>query len=515
MKRSKRLALAGLSVFATLALAACGTTPATDEPGTVSDSQSLTVASSAFPSNLDPHAQNESAAAIINRHIFQTLVTQTPDMEIAPNLAESWHNVDDRTVEFKIREGVTFHNGQPLTSQDVVFSIIRALESGVVSHIVGMIDPDSVVAIDDYTVQIGTVEPFSPLLNHLSHPAASVLPYGTELQDEAFADSPIGSGPFKYAGRAAGDFVRIERFDDFVGEASTLEEITFRTIVEDSTRVIALETGEVDLVLNVAPSDVRRVEDTDGLTLLREPDLRTEYLGFNFNNEFLANPLVRRAISHAIDYDGIISAVFEGIGTRARGPLAPTVFGFYDGLEGYETDMDLARELLAEAGYEDGDISLLFLVDENQQRNQMATIIANSLRQIGIEVDIQTRDWSTYLTDTGDGVHDLFLLGWTTVTGDADYGLNALFHTNNIGAAGNRTFYSNPELDDLIDRAQLETDEATRLELYREAQQIIVEDAPWAFIRHGENIVGVSNRVQNFQLHPAAHHELTYVVLGQ
>jgi len=511
MFRLKRATLAGATILATAWLGACSTNNAGTAAG---EGNVLRVAQQAFPSTLDPHDANESAAAIVHRHLFQTLVTQTPEMEIVPNLATSWQQVNDTTIEFTLRQGVTFHNGDELTADDVVFSLLRALDNPRVSHIVGMLDASTVEAVDRYTVRVGTAEPFSPLLNHLSHPAGSIVPQQliTEIGDAAFADNPVGSGPFQYASRIHGDFVELDRFEDYTGTATDLDGMIFRTIIEGSSRIIELETGEIDVVLAVDPSDVSRVDNDANLVLHRAPDLRTEYLGFNVNNEYLSNVLVRRAIAHAINTEDIIHAVFEGIGARALGPIGPNVFGAYAGVEGHAFDPALSLELLAEAGLADG-FELNFLIDEAPLRVAQATIIQNQLAQIGITASITTRDWATYIQETGEGAHDIFLLGWTTVTGDADYGLYALFHSRNAGAPGNRSFFENAELDALLDEAKATTDEATRIELYRQAQLIIVEEAPWAFIRHGENIVGLSGRVQNFELHPAAHHNLSVISL--
>lgn len=514
MSRSKKLSLLGvgiLSIGYLASLSACGSA----STGASAGGNTLRVAAAAFPSTLDPHGGNEAAAAIVNRQVFETLVYQNTAMEIQPGLAKSWEYVDDRTIEFKLEEGVTFHNGEAFTAEDVVFSLNRALDSTFISHIVEMIDRDSLEAVDDYTVRVGTTEPFSPLLSHLSHPATAILDEGTVMDaGETFADHPIGTGPFKYEDRVYGETITLVRNEDYYKDLATIDGIEFRTISEGSSRLIALETDEVDINLAVDPADVKRVEEDSHLTLVRDADLSTSYLGFNVSKEPFNNKLVRQAINYAVDVEGMIEAVYEGIGARAVGPIGSAVFGYHNNLAPYEYNPEKAKELLAEAGYPDG-FTTTILTDENNVRVALATVIQNQLAAIGIQADVNQREWATYISETAEGKTDMFLLSWSTVTGDADYGLDALFHSRNKGAAGNRTFYENAQVDRLLDEGKVVTDEGKRLAIYEEVQEIIVEEAPWLFIRHGENLVGINNRVENFELHPAAHHNLSQIKLAE
>lgn len=464
---------------------------------------------------LDPHGQNDQPSSRVRVQMFDTLLMQTKDLEYVPLLATEWTQVDDLTIEFKLREGVKWHNGEDFTADDVVYSLRRAIESPSVGQIVDMINPDKVEKVDDLTVRVGTDEPFGPLLAHLSHPAISMV------NEKAVTDAgdnvditPVGTGPYKLKNWARGDYVELERNDDYWGEPAKTKYITFRNVSENANRTIELETGGVHIAYDIAPNDVSKIEDNADLTLVRDANFSTTYIGFNASKEPFDKPEVRQAINHAVNMDEIVEAVYFGVGNKAAGPLGSNVAFANQDLEPYEYNPELAKEMLAEAGYPDG-FDLVIWTNDNQVRQDIAEIVQNQLQQIGINASMEVLEWGSYLANTAAGEHDMFILGWTTVTGDADYGLYALFHSSQFGDAGNRTFYKNDRVDELLDIGRTSVVEADRAAAYQEVQEIIREDAPWIFTWNGEDLVGTSNKISGFELHPAGHYRLHNVVLGQ
>ncbi|GAK00949.1 ABC transporter substrate-binding protein [Geomicrobium sp. JCM 19055] len=206
------------------------------------------------------------------------------------------------------------------------------------------------------------------------------------------------------------------------------------------------------------------------------------YIGFNTEAEPFDDVRVRQAVSLAVDNDTLVEGIYEGYGTAAKGPINDLTFGFDDGLDDIGYDPDRARELLEEAGYEDGLDITFSMNSDNPIRQQTAEIVQDQLSEIGINATLENVEWGAYLDQTGAGNSQMFILGWVTVTGDADYGMYSLFHSSQHGDPGNRSFYTNEEVDELLDQARQSTDDAEREDLYSQVQEILIEEAPM-FIR--------------------------------
>ena len=210
---------------------------------------------------------------------------------------------------------------------------------------------------------------------------------------------------------------------------------------------------------------------------------------------------VRQALSMAINKDEIISGIYEGIGIPAVGPLAPNVFGFDASVKPIEHNLDKAKELMKEAGLENG-FSTTIWTNDNPERIKMAEYAQSKLKELNVEVEIEVVEWEAYLAQTAEGKHDMFILGWSTVTADADYGLYLLFHSANVGEPGNRTFLKDEELDQLLSDGRKENDPEKRKALYKQAQEKLIELAPMLYIHHQEYLDGVSDKVKGYWRHP-------------
>lgn len=357
----------------------------------------LRVANSAEPVTMDIQKTNDQATTKIAKQIYETLIVQTTDLELVPGLATEWEEVEDNVYEFKLREGVTWHNGEPFTAEDVAFTLQRALESPSIGHIVAAIDGEQIEVVDDHTIRIGTKEGFGPFLTHLSHSATAILNKKAveEAGDNYGVSVVVGTGPFVFDEWVSGTEFTVNRNEDYWGEPAGVERIEFLTIADPNVRLIELESGTIDIAFDIAPSDLQAVEDNPDLTLLHTPNLGTEYLGLSEKNDTpLRDVKVRQAIAHAIDVPAIINVVFQGIGQQMSGPINELVFGFNEDLQPYERNVDLAKELLKEAGYEGGGFKLsLYVGDNNQERIRVAQIISEALAEIGIEVEISQLEW--------------------------------------------------------------------------------------------------------------------------
>lgn len=531
----KSLLLSSLTAAALL-LAACGTDDSdpvgddeatgTEETTEGSEGGDLVIAQLSDAVSLDPHGSNDTPSSNVAYNIYESLLVTDENMELQPGLATDWEAVDDLTWQFTLREDVTFHDGSDFNADVVKANFDRILDDEIASpraFLYEMVEEINVV--DDYTIEFVTEYPFSPLPAHISHNGGGIMSADIIEEDyAALADgeepgtvinqNPVGTGPFVFESWTSGDEIVLTQNEDYWDGAPALDSITFRVVPEGSTRLADLETGAVHVSDPISPSDISRVEGTDGVRVNQQPSVALSYIGFNAEKEPYDDVLVRQALSKAINKETIIEGIYQGIGIPAIGPLAPDVFGFDEDVSGLEYDVEEAKELLAEAGYPDG-FSTTLWTNDNQDRIDIATNVQAQLEEIGVDVEIEIVEWGAYLENTAAGEHDMFILGWTTVTGDADYGMYPLFHSDNFGTAGNRTFFATDELDSLLEEARQNPDQDERQELYSQAQEILVDEAPMSYIHHSEYLLGVSETVEGLWHHPTGIMMLKDVTLNQ
>lgn len=531
MKRIKGYALSALSL-GLLGVAAFGLTSNEVQAQDDDDANrgDLVMAMMSDVVTLDPHGSNDTSSAQVRINLYERLTMTDADMNLVPGLATEWEAVDDTTWNFQLREGTTFHSGADFTGEDVKATLDRVLDPAVGSEVAFLFDViEEVEVVGDYEVNLHLEYPFAPLPSHLAHNTAGIMSKelidkdyqnaldeagveltveeyyelrdegGEEFEDVAaqigefignvVAVEPDGTNHIQFVSRSAGNEVVTEYFEDFQGGDRNFDTVTFRVIPESGSRIAELETGGVQIVKELDATNYDRVANADNMDIVEEASLRTDYLGFNVEKEPFDDINVRRAISHAIDPQQIVDGIFEGIGTVANGPIASGVFGYDEEQATQVYDLELAKEFMAESSVPDGFSTTLWVRNEEQFVN-IALVIQENLAELGIDVEIEQMEWGTYLDRTANGEQEMYILGWTTVTADADYGLYALYHSNNFGAPGNRSFHSTPELDDALERGRTEADEDVRLEAYSEAQAIIVEEAPTVNLIHQNFVAG-------------------------
>ncbi len=452
--------------------------------------------------SLDPHGSNDSPSSNVRTKIYDNLIYFDENMELQAGLATDWDLIDETTWEFTLREGITFHDGTPFTADAVKANLDRIVDPELASQrqfLFSMLD--EVEVVDDYTVRISTEFPFVPILSHLAHDAAGIA--SPKALEEAGYDEAeaVGTGPYKLVSWEPGDELVLDRNEDYWGPAPNPDTVTFRVVPEESTRMALVERGDAHVAEILQPATMGRVEASDNMQLKLFDTLSLNYIGFNTEKEPFDDSRVRRAISMAIDIEEMIDGIVEGAGTRAIGPISEAVVGFHPELDPLPHDPERAAELLADAGYEDG-FSTTIWTNDNPTRIAIAEIVQNNLAELDIDVEIEVLEWGAYLDQTAEGLHDMFILGWVTVTGDADYGMYALLHSSNVGAAGNRAFYRNDEVDDYLDRGRQEADTDEREKLYHEVQEILIEDAPMVNLYHPQWMIAVGSNVSGYNHHP-------------
>jgi len=501
----KKFGLLMTIILSVLFLVACGGSGDKKEAATGANTgkDTLVIGQGADAKSLDPHASNDNPSSNIRVQIYDRLMDLDENGVPQPMLAESWERPDDKTIIFHLRKGVKFHNGDEMKASDVKFSLERALASPEVSHILAGIN--GVEVIDDYTVKVTTEKPMAAILNNLSHITIAILSErATKEAGDKFGQNPVGSGPYKFVSWQSGDRVTLEAFPEYWQGEAPVKNVVYRNIVEETNRTIGLETGELDIIYDIQGLDKNKLRDDERFVLIEGPQVSMTYLGFNMKKAPYDNPKVREAISYAIDQKPIIDTVFLGAGEAANSIIGPNVWGYYD-VEKYTQDIEKAKALLAEAGYPDGFKAKIW-VNDNPVRRDTAVILQDQLKQIGIDLAIETVEWGAFLDGTAD--HEMYLLGWGTVTRDPDYGMYELISTSTMGAAGNRSFYSNPTVDKLLEEGKTELDPEKRKAIYKEIQEIIRKDIPMYMIIYPLQNVVTQKNIKNFKLDPANAHRI-------
>ncbi|AVQ16837.1 ABC transporter, substrate-binding protein, family 5 [Fusobacterium gonidiaformans 3-1-5R] len=502
--RKKHGIIMALLCMLMFVLTACG---GGDKAATApAEKDTLIVADGASPKTLDPRATNDNVSARVMVQIYDTLVEQDENTQIQPGLAESWEQADDVTTIFHLRKGVKFHNGEELKASDVKFSLDAMKASPQTSEIIEPLK--EVVVLDDYTVKVVTEFPFAPILNHLAHPTASIVnEKAVKEAGESYGQHPVGTGPFKFVDWQSGDRVTLEANEEYYKGASPIKHLIFKNVVEITNRTIGLETGEIDIAYDIEGLDKLKIAEDPKLNLVEDLDLSMVYLGFNLKKAPFDNIKVRQAIAYAIDQQPIIDTAFQGAAFPANSIIGPKIFAHSDKGIKYQQNLEKAKALLAEAGYRDGFKTEIW-INDNPTRRDIAVILQDQLKQVGIDVEVKTLEWGAYLDGTARGDHQMFILGWGTVTADPDYGINNLVSTKTVGAAGNRSFYSNPKVDELLQKGRSTIDPEARKAIYEEIQVILQEDLPMYYIVYPKKTVGMQKYIEGFKFNPAGHHRI-------
>lgn len=470
---------------------------------------------------LDPKVETTSPGNWVMSNIYENLVKLDTDMTFQPVLAESWEQVEPDRWRFTLRQGVKFHDGSDFNAEAVKFSIERIKNPDdpgrSASNLAAII---AVEVVDDYTVDIVTDGPYGPLLNAMSlvYATGIVSPAGVELHGEEFTRNPVGTGPFRFVEWRSNDQIVIERNPDYWGEPAKLDEVIYRVIPEESARMLALDTGEVHMVLAPAPSLMDVYYDNPDFTVHEVPGVRIIWFGMMTAREPLSDVRVRQALNFGVDRQAILDNVLEGMGYLPLSYISPSIFGFSDISESFAYDPDRAAALLEEAGWVDSDgdgirdkdgepLSLLHYSSRGRYLKdaEIAEAYQAAMRELGVDIQLEVMEWATLFEQVRQPniPADLFTLGWSTATGDADYSLGPLFGTANIPPTGWNSFeYSNAEFDDLVAQAGQSTDPDERLDLYAQALQILAEEQPAVPIYNSKEVIVTTSNVQGFVIHP-------------
>jgi peptide/nickel transport system substrate-binding protein len=463
---------------------------------------------------LDPAVVTDGESFRVTRNIYESLLEYTRDnTEVIGGLAESWEvSADLLRWKFRLRRQVTFHDGTPCNAEAVVFNFERWMfeqhpyHKGVFEYWKSMFGGfpgfvSSVKAIDDSTVEFVLEKAMAPFLANLAMPMFSIAsPAAVKKYGEDYFKNPVGTGPFRFREWRKDDRIVLERHAEYWGEKALLDRLIFRSIVDNSARLLELQTGSIDVMEFLNPDDIAAVKNDANLRLLLRPSLNVGYLWWNVEKEPFGKLEVRRAIAHAVNKRAIVDKLFGGTGIPAKNMLPPSLWGYNEAVSDYEYNPSKAREYLAKAGLTQGFATKLWAMPNPRpympQPTKIAEAIQADLKAVGIAAEIVTVDWATYLAKTRDGEQDMYLLGWTGDNGDPDNFLHWFF-----GQKEPRSRYFHAKAAALTAKAQTVFEQNERARLYREVQALLKDDAANLPIAHTTPPLAVKKTVNGYVPH--------------
>lgn len=481
--------------------------------------EALIVGQIAEPKSLDPHAVTATNDFRILVNLYDGLVRyREGSLEVAPALAESWTIEDDGlTYTFRLREGVRFHDGTPFDAQAVKFNFDRMLDDTHPQHDTGPFPlafffsaVSKVEAPDERTVRFTLDEPYAPFLSNLAYPTGLLVsPSAVREHGRDYGRHPSGTGAYRFARWEPNASVTVVRNDDYWDGPPPLEAVVFRPVTDANTRVAEMLAGGLDVMVEVPPDSLVRFEREERFAVHEQAGPHLWFLILNTREGPFSDKAVRQAVNHAIDKRAIVENILQGTAQIAAGPTPPAFAWAHEpALAPYAHDPARARDLLAQAGYDGSPVT--FYVAEGGsgmlEPVAMATAIQADLQAVGMPVRIETYEWNTYLAKVNPGLAgraDMAQMAW--MTNDPDTLPFLALRTAAFPEEGgfNSGYYSNPEVDRLLEAARRTTHQDERAALYRQMQRIVHEDAPWVFVANWKQNAVTRADVTGFGLQPS------------
>ncbi|MBQ7796253.1 MAG: ABC transporter substrate-binding protein [Lachnospiraceae bacterium] len=489
-KKSMRYLAPVLAMSMVLSLTACGggdtaattaaaggdaaaeTTAAAGGDTAAAAKDTLIIATANETPSMTTNLHNAVAGDYMNKMTHNGLFLQDENMNIVPDLVESYEIVSDTEWVFKLHQGVKFHNGAEMKAADVVASINQCKESPEVAQYGKAIA--SIEAVDDYTVKIITDGPQSGLLSDLTHHGNYILPADLIASGHDFNKEPIGTGPYKFVEWKKGESVTLEAFDDYFKGEAPIETVTWKIIPEGSSRTMALEAGEVDLIVEVESTDVSRLKDNASVTVFDGEGTSHNFMMINTEKAPFDNQNFRHAMNAAIDKAAIVQVALNGGGSVCDSQL-PTCFpgATTEGASTY--DVEKAKEYFAASGLNAADCGFS-LICSDDTKLRVGQVIQSSLKEVlGIDIALESMDLATYLDVTATGDYDAAIGGYTS-SGMLPYA-QGVWHSSSINSS-NKTRTNNPEVDALIEKMQATVDPAENEKIVTELNILLNELYP-------------------------------------
>ena len=462
------------------------------------------------PTNLDPRVGTDAQSERIDKLLFDALVRRDEHFNLQPWLAQSWEVPDPLTYVFHLRHDVRFHDGNPLTSADVKWTFDSLITGKVRSaktstyRLVDHIDtPDS------YTVVFKLKEPFATLLWNLSDGAIGIVPAGSS---EGFNQHPVGTGPFKFVSMTPDQDVRVVRNDDYWGIKAKIPKIRFLVVPDPTTRALELRKGSADAAINALTADtVIALEKESQLVVQRAPGTIYAYIGLNLRDPVLKDVQVRQALAYALNRDPIIHYLWRDLARPASSVLPPQSWAFDENVQKYPHDPAKAREILDAAGYKPGPDGIRFHLtmktSTEESTRLLAAVMQQQFREVGIALDIRSFEFATFYSDVVKGAYQVYSLRWIGGNEDPDIFENVFDSSSFPPKRANRSYFSNPRVDELIAQGRSTLDQEKRKQAYHEIQEIVARELPYINLWYFDNVLVHSRRLRNVQLSPSGNYD--------
>lgn len=479
----------------------------------------LRVASAGEALTLDPAAISDTESVQVAMQIFEQLVRyKEGSSQIEPALATHW-SVDRRGIlwTFYLRRGVRFHDGSPMNADSVVFSLERQRDRQHPFHFQDFTYWEStfrniqkIKKVDEYTVQIRIERPFAPFLANLAmFPASIVSPTAMKKEGRQFAVRPVGTGPYQIVQWIKGNKIILARNPRHWEKTPLITHLIYEVVPDANQRLVELQSGTIDVMYDLAPSDRQLVRLHPDLNLYIVQGNNVAFLAMNTQKPPFDDPRVRQAVNYAINKEAIVKLVYQGLATSANGPIPPNLWGHNKHIRRYAYNPELAKKILAKTNYSSLYHPKLYVMSTPRPYLPSpilaARMIARNLAEVGMKVDLVIRPWSEHLRATQMGEHDLCLSGWAGDNGDPDNFLFLLLDQENArrGAARNQAMFTDEKFHQLLLRGQTEFNPKVRRNYYYLAQEIIAEQAPWVPLAHTDVVVAAQKSVHNLHVHPS------------
>lgn len=490
----------GMAALLALALLAGGCRGAGDDRA----DGYLTVGIGAGPNGFDPRLSSDEGSERVAQLVYSRLMELDDSLRAVPGLAERLDRPDPLTWVVTLRDGIRFHDGRPLTSADVLYTLRTILDPATASPLRGAYrSVESVDAPDARTVRFRLTEAVESFPMQL---VVSIVPDGSgpELRTH-----PIGTGPYRFVSAAADDRVVLARFDGYFRGPAENAGIVLRILPDDTMRGLELRHGGVDVVINDVPPDlVHALDGRDGLRVVTAPGTDYSYIGINTRDPQLADARLRRALAFAVDRQAIVTHLRRSLAGVATGILPPISWAVATDVPRFDYNPEAARRALDAAGYLDPDgpgpqprLRLTLKISTNEFVRLQATVLQENFRAVGVELDVRQQEFATLFGDVVKGNFQLVTLQWVGgAVADPDI-LRRVFHSDQIPPGGfNRGRYVNPEVDRLLDAATRASGEEARRRLYQEVQRIVAEDQPYISLWYRTNAAVLQPWVEGLRL---------------
>jgi peptide/nickel transport system substrate-binding protein len=478
----------------------------------------LIVGQIAEPQSLDPHTVTATNDFRILVNIYDGLVRyKNGTLEVEPALALSWEvSEDGKTYTFKLRPGVTFHDGTPFNAQAVKFNFDRMLNeqhpfynTGPFPLSFNFASIETVNVIDDSTVEFKLKEAFAPFLSNLAYPTGLIVsPAAVEQYGKDYGRHPSGTGPFKFVEWQSSQRVVVERNPDHWDGAPALEAVVFRPITDANTRVAEMMAGGIDVMVEVPPDNLANFRNDSAFTVAEQVGPHVWFSILNTREGPFKDKRVRQAANYAVNKQGLVDNVLQGTATVSAGPIPPAFNWVKSEVTPYPHDPEKAKALLAEAGVENPEVTFFITEGGSGMLDPvtMGTAIQADLQAVGFKVKIETYEWNSFLAQVNGGLADkadMAEMAW--MTNDPDTLPYLALRSAALPEQGgfNSGYYQNKQLDEILEKARTSTDQAERASLYAQVQQIVHDDAPWLFVANWKQNAVTRANVQGFELQPS------------